>query len=154
MDNDIANKVDRVWKELNAMKSKQSMSHKDLSIPAVVGNYSGSDTRPSPQITEMTFILRVTYKPLISLNVSYPPLAQCAYREYERYIHHPDIPMESFWSEPIIESISGNSISWLIHSGYFCDYEWIEAGTIGRNIQLDIQIFSPVQGTITTTRVL
>lgn len=148
----IAQRTKAITDELRALKSSQALSSNGANLPAVVGDYSGSDTNRYPDMREITFGLRVTYTP--SEDIDFVPLAQCAYREYEQYIYHPSDPVTSYWAEPIIESISGNRISWLIYSAYDVDYSWIEAGTVGRNIELDINIFSMVRGTITTARVI
>ena len=144
MNEDITEKVDSIWKELNALKSQQNIGASGLRVPAANADFQGRDTSPYPDAREITAIVRVHFY----ADVDFPPLALCAYVPediFDAGYQH----AVSYWFDPQIDILEPGHIAWTISSSYNVDYGY----AVGRTYIIDASIFSLLEGTATIERI-
>lgn len=144
MDSKVTEKVDYIWKELNALKSTQNVGGRGLNVPSAVGDFDGQDQGPG-DAEVITVVVRVHF--YTTDDIGFPPFALCAYQAEDVF---KSSTATGFWFDAEIENVENNHISWTISSSYDIAYGQPE----GRTYFLEVQIFSLVQGRVYIERVL
>ena len=153
METELSERVAKIRRELEAMKSVQNMGAGSIKTLSAACSYSGVDNSPAMDWAVITFKGRFTFTP--SVAVDFVPFATLAYRARYTYNQHPETFSDTVGFYPArIESATPTAISWIIESCADPQYEWVEAGTQARTVSLQAQVYSAISGTLTFTRII
>lgn len=140
-------RIKSIWDELMSLKSRQNIGARGLNVPSATKDFTGTDTNAYPDAREITAKIEVhfyTNKP-----INFPPFALLAYEPTDNFKAGRG-HASSYWYEPEISNVEDGHISWVISSSYNVDNDY----AVGRTYNIDVQVFSLLEGYILIEKIL